>query len=172
MEWKIFLLLSHANFSSMTWTYVRTLDGYTLAEERQTLLAYFESGDRSIIKNFLWVAIIYVLLLPLLESSHWDANVSSSIPSTCLQKNLHHSTFLPFSLLVGRISGPFLFPATLCTFRCFPCAARYVCTKLNVKSSYNQIEQWMKWWDERKQQLLPCRSSMRQEGVIKYVPLV
>lgn len=84
---------------------MRTPDIYTLVGETKTLLVDFESGNTmSILKNFLWVSILYLLFLPLLESRHLDANVSSSIPSTCLQKYLHHSSFLPFSLPVGRIS--------------------------------------------------------------------
>lgn len=138
---------SHTNFNSMTWTYVRTLDIYTLAWERQILLADFESGVTSIIKTFLWVAILYLLLLPLLESSHLDANVSSSIPSTCPQKTLHHSSFLPFSLLAGSISRAFaISSSSFVPSDALPYAAR--CTKLNVKSSYNQTRQWMKRWKE------------------------
>lgn len=75
----------------MTWTNVKTLDIYTLVGERQTLLVDFESGNTSILKNFLWVAILDLLLLPLLESGHLDASMSSSIPFICLQKYLHDS---------------------------------------------------------------------------------
>lgn len=115
---------------------------------------------------------LYLLFLPLLESRHLIASISSPIPSTCLQKCVRCNSFLPFSLPIGRILGTFQFPAALCILRCLPCAAWYMCTKLNVKSSYEHIEQWMKWWDERKQQLLQRRSIMRWEGVVKYVPLV
>lgn len=58
-----------------------------------------------------------------------------------------HISYALFSS-VRIILGTFQFPAAICILRCLSSAAPYMCTKLNVKSSYDHTEQWMMRWKE------------------------
>lgn len=158
---------------SAAWhTYIGTLDIFTLVEGRKTLIVDFKSGNTlSILNSFSLVTILYLLFLLLLESKTFDCKYLFPYSFHLFVNMYIAALFFPSLSLQGEYYRPFQFPAALCILRCLPCAARYMCTKLNVKSSYNHIKQWMKRWDERKQQLLQCRSIMRWDGVIKYVPL-
>lgn len=77
---------------------------------------------------------------------------SARTRSSGCQYGFLHSSHLSAKTPATWLFSPLLFPRRenirdlfsfqqLCTLRHFPYAARYVCTKLNVKSSYNQIGQ-------------------------------
>lgn len=89
----------------MTWTYVRTLDSFTLAKEKH-IICIFWKWRKVLLRTsyglqwynfFTFIAGIksFGCQCLFLHSFHLPA------------KTLHHRSFLPFSLLVGRISGTF-----------------------------------------------------------------
>lgn len=156
----------------MTWTYVRTLDSFTLAKERHIICVFWKWRQVLLRTSYglQWYNFFYfhcwnqVIWMPM--------PLSPFLPLAC--KNPTSQVFSPLlSPCRENIRDIFCFQQLFVRSDTYvPCAARYVCTKVNAKSSYNQTEKRMKWWGERKQQLLPCRSSMRRESVVKYVPLV
>lgn len=105
---------------------------YTFTEGRLTLVVDFESGNPvSVLNSFSSPSTTGI--------ETFDCQHLLPIPSTCLQKYMHHSSSLS-SLPTGRILRTFSVSSSFCILRCLSCAARCLCTKLNVKSSYNHIE--------------------------------